>query len=173
MAPKSNSSLPPVGVQAAAVVTGSFLTGAMVCLTGVVVPVFLDTDAESIHLLRHWVRLYHYGHIYMPAVCIGTVGLYGYSALNRRASESQEWAIYTVAAAITITMVPFTWIFMAPTNNILFGWEELATAETSVEELNIVQEVVVKWAWLHLARSAFPLIGAILGFKGILQERHL
>ncbi|KAG9230001.1 hypothetical protein BJ875DRAFT_488394 [Amylocarpus encephaloides] len=173
MAPKPNSKPPSIGVQATAVATGSFLTGAMVCLTGVVVPVFLDTDVEAIHLLRHWVRLYHYGHIYMPALCIGTVGLYGYSALKRRASESQQEAAYAVAAATTIAMVPFTWIFMAPTNNILFGWEEMATAGTSVAELSAVQDVVVKWAWLHLARSVFPLIGAILGFTEILQERRL
>ncbi|ESZ98978.1 hypothetical protein SBOR_0636 [Sclerotinia borealis F-4128] len=173
MAPNHNSKPPPIGVQATAVVTGSFLTGAMVCLTGVVIPVFLNTDAESIHLLRHWARLYHYGHIYMPGLCVGTVGLYGYSALKGRTSKSQQWRTYAFAAAITIAMVPFTWIFMAPTNNILFGWEKMATTKTSGEELSSVQEVVVKWAWLHLARSVFPFIGAVLGFTGILQERHL
>ncbi|KAH6692173.1 hypothetical protein DL95DRAFT_316528 [Leptodontidium sp. 2 PMI_412] len=172
MAPKPNFT-PPIGVQATAVATGSFLAGAMVCLTSVVIPVFLDTDTEPTHLLRHWVRLYHYGHIYMPALCIGTVGLYGYSAMKGRASESRQWLAYAVAAATTIAMVPFTWIFMAPINDILFGWEETATAGTFAAELGAVRKVVVKWAWLHLVRSAFPLIGAALGFRTILRERRL
>ncbi|EED18966.1 conserved hypothetical protein [Talaromyces stipitatus ATCC 10500] len=171
MTTKKISSVPPIGVQATAVVSGSFLTGAMVCLTGVVIPVFLDTDAESAHLLRHWVRLYHYGHIYMPVLCIATVGLYGYSSLRLKGWNSQHWTTYAAAAATTIAMVPFTWVFMAPTNNILFGWEEMATAGAPVAELDAVRKVVVKWAWLHLARSVFPLIGVIVGFTGILQER--
>lgn len=61
---------------------------------------------------------------------------------------------------------------MTPTNNILFGWEEMATAGAPVAELEAVRKVVVKWAWLHLARSVFPLIGVIVGFTGFLQERR-
>lgn len=144
----------------------------MVCLTGIVIPVFLDTDAESAHLLRHWVRLYHYGHIYMPGLCIATVGLYGYSSLRLKGWNSQHWTTYAAAATTTIAMVPFTWLFMTPTNNILFGWEEMATAGAPVAELEAVRKVVVKWAWLHLARSVFPLIGVIVGFTGFLQERR-
>lgn len=108
----------------------------------------------------------------MPALCIATVGLYAYSALRTRKLKSQHWPTYAVAAAMTIAMVPFTWVFMAPTNNVLFSWEETATAGELVADLRVVQTVVATWAWLHLVRSVFPLIGVIVGFAGIMQERR-
>jgi hypothetical protein len=134
------------------------------------IPVFLDTDAEPTHLLRHWARLYHYGHIYMPTVCVATCGLYGYTVLSKRASNRKQWLIYAAAGATTITMVPFTWLMMAPTNNTLFRLEALASAPASAVDLITVQEIVVRWAWLHVVRSMFPLVGAILGLVAVLQE---
>lgn len=144
----------------------------MVCLSGVVIPVFLDTDTDSAHLLRQWVRVYHYGHIYMPALCVGTFGLYQYTALHNYRNNG-NWLLYAVAGATTIAMVPFTWVFMAPTNNVLFGLDKSATESMAVETLVSVQDIVVKWSWLHLLRSLFPLVGVLLGFRGILWELGL
>jgi hypothetical protein len=144
----------------------------MVCLSGVVIPVFLDTDTDSAHLLRQWVRVYHYGHIYMPALCVGTFGLYQYTALHNYRNNG-NWLLYAVAGATTIAMVPFTWVFMAPTNNVLFGLDKSATESMAVETLVSVQEIVVKWSWLHILRSLFPLVGVLLGFRGILRELGL
>lgn len=140
------------------------------CLSGVAVPVFLDTNGDPTHLLRQWVRTYHYGHIYMPALCIATCGLYSYTAISKRAWKRKQWLTYALAAATTIAMVPFTWIAMAPTNNILFRLESLATSSLSVADISAVQDLVLKWSLLHVTRSLFPLVGAVLGFTGILQE---
>ncbi|GIJ81543.1 hypothetical protein Asppvi_000042 [Aspergillus pseudoviridinutans] len=129
----------------------------MACLSGVVVPVFLDTDTDASHLLRQWVRVYHYGHIYMPALGVATSGLYAYTAIRNRAHRQT----YTLAALTTIAMVPFTWIFMAPTNNTLFHLDGLATAGTSVAELGAVQEILIRWSWLHLFR---PIPNHLLPF---------
>ncbi|KAJ5242265.1 uncharacterized protein N7469_000592 [Penicillium citrinum] len=167
--PFPTDSVPSVGPQAAAVIGGSFLTGAMACLSGVVIPVFLDTDTDSAHLLRQWVRVYHYGHIYMPTLCVGTFGLYQYTALHKY-RKNGDWLLYAVAGATTIAMVPFTWIFMAPTNNVLFGLDKSATTSTLVENFASVQNIVVKWSWLHDFRCIFPFVGVLLGFRGILRE---
>ncbi|KAA6412020.1 MAG: noranthrone monooxygenase [Lasallia pustulata] len=169
MARQAESEAPKIGVQATALVTASFLSGAMMSLSAIVVPVFLDTDTESTHLVRQWARLYHYGHLYMPAVSVAATGLYGYVALRKRASNRNQWFIYAAAGATTITMVPFTWLMMAPTNTTLFRLEALASATASAVELSTVQELVVRWAWLHVVRSVFPLVGAILGLVGVLQ----
>ncbi|CAG8897937.1 unnamed protein product [Penicillium egyptiacum] len=157
--------MPPsnIGAKATAVVAGSFLTGAMVCLSGVVIPVFLDTDTDATHLLRQWVRVYHYGHIYMPAICVATCGLYGYIALN-----CVQRRTYMLAGLCTFTMVPFTWIFMAPTNNDLFHLDGLSTLSSI--ELESVQGIVIRWSWLHLFRCLFPMAGALLGFSRLLQD---
>ncbi|KAJ5592636.1 hypothetical protein N7537_009540 [Penicillium hordei] len=135
----------------------------MVCLSGVAIPVFLDTDTDAAHLVRQWVRVYHYGHIYMPALCLATCGLYGYIALNRL-----QRRIYVLAGLSTIAMVPFTWIFMAPTNNTLFHLDGLDNLSSI--ELAAVQDIVIRWSWLHLFRCLSPIVGVLLGFTGLLQE---
>ena len=142
-------------------------------LSAIGIPVFLDTNTESGHLLRQWSRLYHYGHMYMPAVSITVTGLYAYVAFRNYASHRKQWSIYAAAGAITITMVPFTWLIMTSTNNTLFRLEALASAAASTVDLSFVQKIVVRWAWLHLFRSLFPLVGAILGLTGVLQELGL
>jgi hypothetical protein len=73
--------------------------------------------------------------------------------------------VFAVAGATTILMVPFTWIFMAPTNNTLFRLENESKV-ASVANLAEAQELVIKWSWLHVVRSLFPLAGAILGTTG-------
>ena len=167
-------------------------------LSAFVVPVLLDTDRDADHMLRQWARLYYYGHIYLPTLCVATCGLYGYTALSKRVAKSKQWSRYLQAAASTIAMVPFTWIFMAPTNIHLFK----LVALDSFSDLGLVRGLVVKWAvsniswrrassilsgpvskqrthadpstaqWLHAARSFSPLVGAFLGFTTLLQELH-
>ena len=141
-------------------------------LSVIAIPVFLDTNTDSTHLVRQWARLYHYGHFYMPAVSVATTGLYEYVGLRNRASHRKQWLIYTAAGAITITMVPFTWLMMGPTNDRLFRLLAVASASASASavDLGVLQGLVVRWAWLHIVRSVFPMVGAILGLVGVLQE---
>ncbi|KAL4926159.1 anthrone oxygenase tpcL [Aspergillus undulatus] len=141
----------------------------MLCLSAIAVPVFLDTDDTSSHLVRQWARTYHYGHIILPAVCIATCGLYAYITLSKRATSRKHWPTYAAAGVTTVAMVPFTWVLMTPTNNTLFGLEK-ASSETAEDEFGAVRQLVVTWSWLHVTRSLFPLVGAIVGFRGLLQD---
>ncbi|KAJ5192641.1 Protein of unknown function DUF1772 [Penicillium cf. viridicatum] len=78
----------------------------MLCLSAIAVPVFLDTDDTSSHLVRQWARAYYYGHIILPAMCIATYGLYGYITLNKRATHRKHWLTYAAAGVTTLAMVP-------------------------------------------------------------------
>lgn len=141
--------------------------GAMMSLSAFVIPVLLETNQDSKHMVRQWARLYHYGHIYLPALCVSTTGLYAYASLSKqRVADNKQWARYALAATSTIAMVPFTWLVMTPTNNTLFRLD----ASESVVELSLVRGLVVRWAWLHVTRSLFPLVGAILGLMTLHQE---
>lgn len=164
--PDIGVSAPKINVPAAAVISGSFLSGAMMSLSAFVIPVFLDTDQDAEHMVRQWARLYHYGHIYLPALCVSTTGLYAYASLSKRVADNKQWSRYALAATSTIAMVPFTWLVMTPTNNTLFRLD----ASELVMELSLVRGLVVRWAWLHVTRSLFPLVGAILGFMTLHQE---
>ncbi|KAI9727727.1 MAG: hypothetical protein M1828_005955 [Chrysothrix sp. TS-e1954] len=144
-------------------------------LAAISIPVILETSTESsISLLRPWTRLYHYGHIYMPVIAVTATSLYAYTAWSKRAAGIKQWRKYAFAGATTISMVPFTWLIMDGTNTTLFQLEASASASASnfpdPVKLGKVQALVVKWAWLHAVRSMFPLVGAIIGFRGVLQE---
>ncbi|KAL2169151.1 hypothetical protein VTG60DRAFT_6391 [Thermothelomyces hinnuleus] len=181
MAPKPTESPSPprIGVPATGVILGSMLSGGMGSLSAFVIPVFLDTNVAADHMLRQWVRLYHYGHIYMPAVCVATCGIFAYAFLDKKSSSSSSSkhhqsdpsrsaaSRYGLAAVSTIAMVPFTWLVMAPTNNTLFRLESLGSGVT---DLALVRTLLVRWAWLHAVRSLSPLLGAFVGFTGLVQE---
>ena len=69
-----------------------------------------------------------------------------------------------------LTMVPFTWGFMMPTNNTLFRLHEESEAlSTSLGGLAEAQALLRKWSWLHLVRSCFPLAGAVIGLFATLE----
>ena len=135
-------------------------------LSLIAVPVFLDTTTEAAHLVYHWARTYHYGHLVLPTMAVGTAGLYAYAAARRRAAK-RSWAGVLAAGLTTVAMVPFTWIFMVPTNDKLFGLEiafrAAQSAAAPAASLGEVRELIVKWSWLHVTRSVFPLAGAVLG----------
>lgn len=61
-------------------------------------------------------------------------------------------------------MVPFTWFIMAPTNSRLAALE-VATRDGDVGQavLETARGLAVRWAWLHVVRSAFPAVGVIVG----------
>lgn len=87
---------------------------------------------------------------------------------------------------LTVIMVPFTWVCMSPTNDVLFGLQRESQigslnqtqmgsfgnatgagiegeGEGDVATLEGVTELVVRWGWMHLVRSLFPLAAAVVG----------
>ncbi|KAH8807227.1 hypothetical protein F5884DRAFT_856810 [Xylogone sp. PMI_703] len=153
------------GAQTTAVVTGSFLSGAMMSISLLAIPVLLDTTTGPAHLFHQWVRVYHYGHQILPTMAVGTFLLYSYTSLKKR-SARKSWSLFALAGIVTLSMLPFTWLVMVPTNDELFRLEVVSQTEPLVKELVEAKELVVKWSWLHLTRSMLPLTGAIIGAIG-------
>lgn len=129
------------------------------------VPVLLDTTTQAPQLFHQWARMYHYGHQVLPTMAVGTFLLYSYTSMKKRRAK-KSWGVLTLAGVTTLSILPFTWIFMVPTNNELFRLEALSKVEPLVKGIDEAKELVVKWSWLHLTRSLLPLIGAILGTIG-------
>ncbi|KAF2137732.1 uncharacterized protein K452DRAFT_312112 [Aplosporella prunicola CBS 121167] len=162
MATKSH---PTSGSQVAALIAGSFLSGAMMDISLIAVPVLLDTVTQPAHLLQQWGRLYYYGHKMMPTLGVAVFTLYGYAAIKNRAVK-RPWRSFLLAGIITLVMVPFTLIIMRPLNNTMFELEA-ANKETPVIALEEAQKLLVQWRCLHVVRSLFPLAGAALGSLAI------
>lgn len=129
------------------------------------VPVFLDTTTDAPQLFHQWVRMYHYGHQILPTMAVGTFLLYAYTAAKRR-SDRASWGVFALAALTTVSMLPFTWLVMVPTNNELFRLEVVSKTEPLVKGIGEARELVVRWGWLHFTRSLLPLVGAIIGTIG-------
>lgn len=136
--------------------------GCMMSISAVAVPVFLDTTPEPALLFQQWARTYHYGHQALPTLSVATCGLYAYLAMKRRAAQ-QPWLAYAAAAIVTVVMVPFTWIVMVPTNNLLFRLTAESQTQPLISSMEAARELVVKWTLMHATRSLTPLAGAIIG----------
>ncbi|KAF2209146.1 hypothetical protein CERZMDRAFT_15414, partial [Cercospora zeae-maydis SCOH1-5] len=138
--------------------------GAMMSLSLLAVPVLLDTNTSGPLLIEQWYTLYHYGHRIAPGMSIATSSLYIAAILIRR-QERRSWSRYAFAALLTLTMIPFTLTVMASTNNTLF---QLHTQQAHISAASVAlsdaQELVKRWSHLHMARSLFPLMGALAGF---------
>ncbi|KAK4244956.1 hypothetical protein C7999DRAFT_34724 [Corynascus novoguineensis] len=157
-----------ISLQTAAVISGSFLAGAMMSLSLISVPVFLDTTSQAPQLFRQWARTYHYGHLALPTLSVCTLGLYVLVAFRKRAAR-RPWLSSLSAGLVTVLMVPFTWVFMVPTNNELFRLEAVSAEDPNVMGLQAATGLVAHWSRLHLARSLFPLAGAALGATTLLE----
>jgi len=142
----------------------------MTSLSLVAVPVLLDTATDSPQLLRQWSRMYHYGHLIMPSMAVGTLLLHACTALQQSAL-GKPWGVFACAGGLTIAIAPFTWTVMGGTNGELFGRlqqagsmsKEAAAAASDLEE---VKGLVKRWSWLHLMRSMLPLAGTLLAVIG-------
>jgi noranthrone monooxygenase len=140
----------------------------MMNISLLVVPVLLDTAAQPLHLVDQWVRVYHYGHQVMPALAITTCLLYAYAVRSKR-SAGRPWRVYALAGVITFTMIPFTWIVMAATNNLLFAAQVNGKAG-KVTALDEVFRLIKQWTILHTTRALLPLTGAGIGMLGTLRD---
>ncbi|KAJ0120540.1 uncharacterized protein J7T55_015269 [Diaporthe amygdali] len=158
----------PTGIQTTALVTGSFLSGAMMSLSFIAVPVLLETTRDAPQLLTAWTRTYHYGHLALPTMSVGTFLLYIYAARASKKGKGRSRGILAAAGVATVAMVPFTWAFMLPTNDELFRLQAASVTEPGVAGFDAVREMVTSWSWMHVMRSLMPLVGAILGASAIL-----
>ncbi|SPO06237.1 uncharacterized protein DNG_08926 [Cephalotrichum gorgonifer] len=116
-------------------------------LSYITVPIFRSTISDPALLVHLWSRMYHYGHLSAPPMALMTLAMYLYTARTYSA-RGTGWALPVVAGITTISIVPFTFICMVPTNDELFR----LTAESdagSVISLDEVRGLLVKWGWLH------------------------
>lgn len=131
----------------------------MMSLSGIAVPVLLETADNASQLLYAWTRMYHYGHLALPTMSITTCLLYLVASWKTKRGRGALMA----AALITVAMVPFTWVFMGPLNEKLFHLQAASTSDLAETRLKSVRDMIVWWSRLHVMRSLMPLAGALLG----------
>ncbi|GKT41836.1 monooxygenase hypC [Colletotrichum spaethianum] len=133
--------------------------GATASLSMFSVPAILPSaGSEPAHALRQWQHIFLSGASTGPKVALVTFLTLAYSAYDRR-SQGVAWKPYATAAALGLAIVPFTLIFMSPTNSALMagaqGVKTLGSSETT--------ELLTRWRALNFVRSLFSLAGAGVG----------
>ncbi|KAI1324427.1 DUF1772-domain-containing protein [Xylariaceae sp. FL0255] len=157
-----------VNVGGVAAISGFFLTGAMMNIAILDVPVMLSVNKNSTALLSHWATLYEYGARLYPSISV-TVGLLYLLAIISNGRLGRPLGVYLAAVATTLSMIPFTLIVMMPTNDKLMGARNLAVEDNVVVSLGEVDGLIGRWQMLHLLRCLFPLAGSLIGALGAFQ----
>ncbi|KAG6184262.1 hypothetical protein E4U36_002118 [Claviceps purpurea] len=156
----------PTGVHVVALASGVFLSGAMFCISAIMIPTLLDTNTEPAGLTKQWASLYHYGSVLMPSMSVAIAAVYGFASTQY--GQSPQGMRCLAAGALTLAIAPYTWLAMIPTNNALFAMAASAPSFAGTQDANEkARGLVMKWVILHSIRSILPLAGAIMGFTGI------
>lgn len=105
----------------------------------------------------------------MPIVAVTSLAAFAYTAYDR-SRRGLDWKRYATAGALTLAIVPFTLIFMHPTNQALL---QIAGGGTTAAVVNdeSVRALITKWAGLNLTRSLLPLAGAVVGIWSLAEEK--
>jgi hypothetical protein len=131
-------------------------------------PGLLSTPVPGDLLAQQWRAMFNMGKAAMPAIAVISVASYAYTAYDR-SKRHLYWTRYATAAALTVSIIPFTFIFMHPTNQSLL---QIAGGGATAAVVNddSVRALITKWAGLNLIRSLLPLGGAIVGLWALVQE---
>ncbi|KAF2000838.1 hypothetical protein P154DRAFT_491037 [Amniculicola lignicola CBS 123094] len=142
--------------------TSAFLAGGMNLVSMLTVPMILTTTPpDSSLLLRQWNFVYNSGHKLGPKLSV-TGGLIYFAAAWASQERGRSVALYAISGVLTMSMIPFTWLFILRINSAIFLEIEKGRAGGSTN-LAQAQYLVGRWRSLNIARTFFPLFGAALG----------
>jgi len=184
-----------IGITSSAVLSGGILSFSVVLIPTLALPAH-PTKRESdssdqpgtptSHLARQWRHSFNTGKHIAPPIALLSSTAYAYLAyLFRRATPVQEPELrtsnlYILAAALALSLVPYTLVVMMPTNQRLLvraaqADDEAATpvekerdmATTGVpakaEEDAEVCGLLEKWSRMNVVRGCLPLAATVVG----------
>ncbi|ROW07772.1 hypothetical protein VMCG_03389 [Cytospora schulzeri] len=148
----------------AGILGSAWNSGGQAMLSILAVPGLLSTTSPvpSQLLAQQWAGIYNRGKVLGPQTAVISLLGYGY-LLYDRSRQNRSWGNILGAMGLAVGIVPYTLIVMAPTNQALMN---VAKGVSSLGS-EAVEELLVKWKWLNLIRSMFPLAGALLGLYGL------
>jgi len=123
----------------------------------------LQADAKSSTkgMATQWLRMYSIGKAQNPPIAAAAAASFLYLAYV--VPLRSQAAVYVAAAVSTLGIVPWTLVAMVKVNSQLAAKaKEEVVAEAKDDRVQSV-ELIRKWGVLNLVRSAFPLLGAVLG----------
>lgn len=144
------------------------ITGTIASISNITIPALLQSHREdkvpANTLAKQWKRLYGVGKARAPPIAATVAASFVYLAWSVRSgpplfrkSPYSRSGIYLVAAILTVGIVPFTMVVMAPTNGVL---SKMTESDGQLDDGEVV-ELVERWTVLNRIRSLFPLVGGL------------
>ena len=108
---------------------------------------------------RAWRVLFLRGASVMPPLAIIVSLSFSYAAYDTHRQQGAHWKGFAAAAALVVSIVPFTLLTMAHTNAVLMD----AAAGTGKVTAQTLGAMLDKWSFLNYLRSVLPLAAAFVG----------
>ena len=114
-------------------------------------------------LLKQWHSTYNLGIRLGPPAAILACSTLGYASYAKHNvnPDSPDWQGLAIAALGNISIVPFTWTFLLPTNAMLLAESEKKTEDRKMTEVQ-VKAAVRNWGHINGYRCVLPLATVML-----------
>ncbi|KAG9631630.1 DUF1772-domain-containing protein, partial [Aureobasidium melanogenum] len=156
-----------IGLTSAAWLSGNISALSLISIPAVA-NIKQDSSLSNAHAVRLWQQNYQRGASQNPPIALGaavSLGFLAWSLRNLRITTVVglgPGALFAIAAVSTMAIVPFTIVFMRPTNNKLLTLAAKAKKdELSVKETEDVEGLLERWTALNRLRGVLPMIGAV------------
>ncbi|CAD0110381.1 unnamed protein product [Aureobasidium uvarum] len=156
-----------VGLTSAAWLSGNISALSLISLPAIA-NVKQDSTLSNAHAVKLWEQTFQRGGSQNPPIALSGAISLGFLAWSLRSLRTvtavglRSSPLFAIAAVSTMAIVPFTIVFLNPTNNKLLVYAAKAKKdELSVTETEDVDALLEKWTFLNRVRGFLPLAGAV------------
>ncbi|KAL2358512.1 hypothetical protein BJ546DRAFT_960082 [Cryomyces antarcticus] len=158
-------------VQAIGMSTSACLCGSIATFSYVLIPV-IDLSPAPL-LARQWAKAYSIGASVAPPMAVAATVAWAWLAAKASSSPTTStsltspFTLYTIAAVLTPSIVPYTLTVMAPVNNALAAkaafYANTPVADKGAGEDQEVRRLVRRWMWFNAVRAVLVGVGCVAG----------
>ncbi|CAK7269715.1 hypothetical protein SEPCBS57363_003741 [Sporothrix epigloea] len=176
------------GAQAASIFISAAAAGGSLGISTFYVRQILDSPTNV--MLRQWGRMYHSGKAVFPGAAVAAAAAYGYVyfATTNSSSLPNTLEVSTsnlplIAAGLCLSIVPYTFLMMLPTNKQLLPKAQAAEEDAlftkadkaagagtvyTAQQEQAAKQLVDRWGMLNLGRPILLSAAAIVGLIAFL-----
>ncbi|KAF1816694.1 hypothetical protein P152DRAFT_454918 [Eremomyces bilateralis CBS 781.70] len=169
------SSTPIRVAQVVGLTTAAFFAGQSAATTYILCPSIMEAPAPL--LAKQWRSAWTKGRAIGPPLVVGLTATFGFLAFHEYSiitpySSCVPFGLLAGAAALMISIVPFTVLVIGPTNRALARKAEEADTLASLMDVVMEKEsnthwLVDRWATLNLVRAGILGLSAVLAAWGV------
>ncbi|KAI1002887.1 hypothetical protein K3495_g5315 [Podosphaera aphanis] len=148
--------------QAIGIIGTFYSAGACAGITGYLVPAIRQSPTPL--LLAQWRQMYRSGSYTAPPTAAVTCGALSYVSYYFRFSP--EWRLWALSSVLSISIVPFTFLVVFPTNKVLETWQDRNGEGVDRRE---VDKQITRWTYKHTARSCLSVFGGLIALFGVIR----